>query len=228
MALTFAIPDIAGTVNDPYPVLYIVYQNLTPFFANVIAIIVFGGMWLCGLASVTVMSRMWFAFARDDGMPGSDLIKQIHPTLRTPVNSILITSVIAVLTCVYGAAYFVITSISTITLYIAYSTPTFLNLRNKLQKKGEYTNPQNAPWSLRSWGPIINVIACVYTVFIVILFCLPPNELVFWTMIALTVLLLVYWHAYEKHHFTGPKKASEEELRKIEAEMTAKAKKGGD
>jgi len=173
------------------------------------------------------MSRMWFAFARDDGMPGSRWIKVIHPELRTPVNSIIITSVIAVLTCVYGAAYFVVTSISTITLYIAYSTPTFLNLMNKLQKKGEYTNPQNAPWSLRGWGPLINAVAVIYTVFICILFCLPPNELVFWTMVGFGVLLFIYWQLYEKHHFTGPKKATEEELKKIEAEMSAKAK-GGD
>src|SRR5690242_21502708 len=27
-------------------------------------------MWLCGLSCITSMSRMWFAFARDGGMPG--------------------------------------------------------------------------------------------------------------------------------------------------------------
>ena len=55
------------------------------------AVIVFGGMWLCGLASITSMSRMWFAFGRDGGMPFSNLFYEIHPTLRTPVKSILIT-----------------------------------------------------------------------------------------------------------------------------------------
>ena len=230
MALTFAIPngDIAATAGDSYPVLYIAYQGLSAFGANLIAIIVFGGMWLCGLASVTVMSRMWFAFARDDGMPGSKFIKQIHPTLRTPVNSIIITCILAVLTCVYSAAYFVVTSISTITLYIAYSTPTFLNLRNKLTKKGEFTTPDNAPWSLKGWGPLINAIAVIYTIFITILFCMPPNELVLWTMVGLAILLVLYWQLYEKKIFTGPKKASEEDLKRLEAEMAAKAKGKGD
>jgi amino acid transporter len=221
MALTFAIPDIEGTIADPYPVLYIAYQNLSQFFANVVAIIVFGGMWLCGLSTITSMSRMWFAFARDDGIPGSRWIKVIHHKLRTPVNAILITSVIAVLTCVYSAAYFVVTSISTITLYLAYATPTFLNLRNKLRKKGEFTNPKASPWSLKGWGPVINVIAIVYTIFITILFCLPPNELVLWTMVAFAILLTLYWFLYARKHFTGPKKASEEDLRKIEAEYTS-------
>jgi amino acid transporter len=225
MAFTLNIPDIAATATDGYPVLYIAYQGLSTFLANIVAVIVFGGMWLCGLSTVTSMSRMFFAFGRDGGMPFSHLFYDIHPTLRTPVKSILITSVLAVLTCVYGAAYFVVTSISTITLYIAYNIPVFLNVRNKLRNKGEYTTPKTAPWSLKGWGPLINIIAVVYTVFITILFVLPPNELVLWTMVGLAVILLVYWFGYAKSHFTGPKKASEEEMLRIEKELADLAKK---
>ena len=75
MAFTLNIPDIAATANDPYPVLYIAYQGLSTYLANVVAIVVFGGMWLCGLTTVTSMSRMFFAFARDDGMPFSAAFK---------------------------------------------------------------------------------------------------------------------------------------------------------
>ena len=228
MAFTLNIPDIAATATDPYPVLYIAYQGLSTFFANVVAVIVFGGMWLCGLSTVTSMSRMFFAFARDDGMPFSAAFRYIHPTLRTPVKSILITSVLAVLVCMYSAAYFVVTSISTITLYIAYNIPVFLNVRNKLSNKGTYTTPQNAPWNLKGWGPILNVIAVVYTVLICILFVLPPNELVLWTMVVFGVILVVYWFAYAKSHFKGPKAADEAELRRIEGLLAEAAHGKGD
>ncbi|HEY3343908.1 MAG TPA: amino acid permease [Anaerolineaceae bacterium] len=219
MALTFAIPDIAATVNDPYPVLYIAYSNLSLFMANLIGIIVFGGMWLCGLASITNMSRMWFAFARDGGMPGSDVIKKVDPKWRTPINAILITTFLAILLTVYSAAYSVITSISTITLYIAYNLPVYLNLRNKLQKKGEFTTAENAPWNLKQWGVPLNFIAVAYTVFITILFCLPPNELVLWTMLAISLLLFIYWQVYAKNHFKGPQEVSEADLQRIEQQM---------
>jgi amino acid transporter len=221
MALTFAIPDVAATSTAAYPVLYIAYQNLTPFFANLIGIIVFGGMWLCGLASITNMSRMWFAFARDGGMPGAKVICKIDPKWRTPINAILITTVLTVLISIYSNAYWVITSISTLTLYLAYNIPVFLNLRNKLRKNGEYTTEKNAPWSLKKWGPVLNGIAVVYTVFLVILLSLPPNELTFWTMIGIAIILLVYWQAYAKNHFAGPKEHSEEELRNIEQKLAA-------
>jgi amino acid transporter len=220
MALTFAIPDIAATSADPYPVLYIVYNNLTAFFANLIGVIIFGGMWLCGLSSITSMSRMWFAFARDGGMPGYGLIKQINHKYRTPVWSIVITSILAVLICIYSAAYFVVTSISTITLYLAYGIPVLLNWNNKRRKQGEYTTPETAPWSLKGWGPVINVIAFVWIIFITILFCLPPNELVLWTMVLIVVALFVYWQVDAKRRFKGPKATAEAELREIEREMT--------
>jgi len=228
MAFTLNIPDIAATASDPYPVLYIAYQGLASYFADTVAIIVFGGMWLCGLSTVTSMSRMFFAFARDDGMPFSPAFREIHPKLRTPVKSILITSTLAVLVCMYSAAYFVVTSISTIALYVAYNIPVFLNVRNKLAKKGNFTTPENAPWNLGAWGPLLNVIAVVYTVFICILFVLPPNELVLWTMLLFVIILTIAWFGYSKTHFKGPKAADEAELRRIEAEMAAAAKGKGD
>jgi amino acid transporter len=228
MAFTFAIPDITATATDAYPVLYIAYQNLAAFWAGLIAVIVFFGMWLCGLASITSMSRMIFAFARDKGFPGWEFMKQIHPRLGTPVNSIIVTSILAVLICLYSSAYFVVTSISTITLYIAYNIPTFLNVRNKMAKKGEFTTKENAPWNLGTWGPLLSVIAVVYTVFIWIVFVLPPNELVLWTMVGLGVLLAIYWFGWEKARFKGPTKAEEAELRRIEADMAARAKGKGD
>jgi len=205
MILTWCIPkgDVAATANDAYPVLQIVYGNLGKFAANVIAVII-GAMWLCGCSSITSMARMWYAFARDDGMPGSRLIKQVNGRYRTPVWSIFITSALAIVICLYAAAFYVVTSISTITLYLAYVIPIYLNWRNKRRRQGEFTTPQTAPWNLGRWGTPINVIAIAWTAFITIVFSLPPNELVLWTMLLVGVLLLIYWKAYAANHFHGP------------------------
>src|SRR6476660_9052432 len=132
LIFTWCIPngDVAATANDAYPVLQIVYGNLSTFFANVIAVVIGGAMWLCGLSSITSMGRMWYAFARDGGMPGSQFLRKVHPRWRTPVPAILVTSALAVAICVYAAAVPVVTSISTIALYLAYGLPILLNLRN--------------------------------------------------------------------------------------------------
>ena len=97
-------------------------------------------------------------------------------------------------------------------------------MRNKLTGKGTFTTKENAPWNLKSWGPFLNVVAVVWTVFICILLVLPPNEQVLWSMVAFIVILIVYWFAWAKKNFTGPKAADEAHLRKIEADMAAVAK----
>jgi amino acid transporter len=218
LILTWTIPngDVASTANDAYPVLYIVYNNLGTFFANVIAVIIGVAMWLCGLSSITSMGRMWFAFARDGGMPGYTLIRRVDPKYRTPIWSIVITSVLAVLLCLYAAAYFVVTSISVITLYLAYMFPVYLNWRNRRRGKGEFTTQETAPWSLGKWGPLINVVCIVWCVFLAVIFSLPPNELVLWTMVALCVGLFLYWQLDAKRRFQGPTKADEAALRAME------------
>jgi amino acid transporter len=221
LILTWCIPngDVAATANDAYPVLQIVYGNLGTFFANVIAVIIGGARWLCGLASITSMARMWYAFARDDGMPGSSLIKQVSPNYRTPVWSILITSSLAVALCLYAAAYYVVTSISTITLYLAYMFPIYLNWRNRRRGQGEYTTPATAAWTLGRWSSLLNVIAILWVLFLTVVFSLPPNELVLWSMLALTLGLVLYWHLAAKRSFLGPTRADERVLRRLESEV---------
>jgi amino acid transporter len=224
LILTWSIPngDIAATANDAYPVLYIIYNNLPVFLSNLVAVIIGGAMWLCGLASITSMGRMWYAFARDDGMPGSGMIKQIHHRYRTPVWAILITSILAVLICLYASAFFVVTSISTIALYLAYVFPIFLNLRNKLRKRGEYTHREAAPWNMGAIGPVINVIAIFWVAVITIVFILPPNELVLWSFVVLSAILIVYWFAWSRRNFAGPTASDETVLRRLEHEIEGK------
>src|SRR5437899_2024414 len=176
----------------------------TPALGHVVAMIIGGAMWLCGLASITSMARMWYAFARDDGMPGARFLKRVHPALRTPVWSIVVTSALAVLITIYAAAYSVVTSISTITLYLAYVIPIWLNWRNRRRSSGESATRATAPWSLGRFGGAINAVAILWVLVISVVFALPPNELVLWTMLLLGALIALYWALSARRRFVGP------------------------
>ena len=217
MILTWCIPPgkLADTANDAYPVLYILDNNLSSFFANLVAVVIGVAMWLCGCSGLTSMARTWYAFARDDGMPGATFIKRVNPRYGTPIWSIVVTSTLVVVICIYAAAFSVVTSISTITLYIAYIIPVYLNWRNKRRREGEYTTPQTAPWSLGRWGNLINGVAIGWTVFILFIFSIPPNELVFWTMLLLVVVMVAYWKIHAGRHFDGPTKEDEKALQTV-------------
>ncbi|HEX6159879.1 MAG TPA: amino acid permease, partial [Thermoanaerobaculia bacterium] len=116
---------------------------------------------------------------------------------RTPVAAIVITSILAVLFCVYAAAFYVVTSISTIALYLAYVIPILLNLRNRVPR-------ELTPWSLGRFGPAINIVAILWCAFITVVFMLPPNELVLWTMLLVAAGMALYWIVSAQRSFAGP------------------------
>jgi hypothetical protein len=72
----------------------------------------------------------------------------------------------------------------------------------------------------------LSTISLGWIIFITILFSIPPNELAGWSIIVLAVFMFLYWHLDAKKRYTGPKLASEDELKKIESELDAAAHKG--
>jgi len=56
-------------------------------------------------------------------------------------------------------------------------------------------------------------IISVLTGAIVLIFSIPPNELVFWTMLLLVAVMAVYWTLHAGRHFHGPTKEDEKALR---------------
>jgi amino acid transporter len=215
------IAAVVAPANSP-AVLHIIYANFEqPLFAHVIAVIIGVAMWLCGLSSITSMSRMWFAFARDGGMPLYTLVKRIHPRLRTPVWAILVTCTASVLLTSYSAVYSVVVAVSTTALYLAYGIPILLNLRNKLRRRGEYATRESAPWSLGPFGIVVNAIAVAWIGFITVLFSIPPNELAGWSIALLALFMWAYWKLDARHRFSGPRPSAQQELRRIEAELAS-------
>jgi amino acid transporter len=136
---------------------------------------------------------------------------------RTPVNSILVTCALAVLMLLWSGAYYVVTAICVVMLYWAYGIPIFLNVRNKLRRRGEYTTPETAPWNLKKFGIPLNLISVLWIAVISTFLVLPPNELVLWTAVLICVFMLAYWHLDVKKRFTGPVPADEEQLRQLES-----------
>jgi L-asparagine transporter-like permease len=82
--------------------------------------------------------------------------------------------------------------------------PIYLNWRNRRHQRGEFASAQTAPWNLGRYAAVINVVAILWTVFIVIVFSIPPNELVLWSGLVLFIFLGCYWKLHAKRHFRGP------------------------
>src|SRR6266851_954105 len=117
--------------------------------AKLVLIIATVGQLFCGAAGLTSASRTWYAFSRDRGMPGWTLFRRVNQR-RVPFNAVIAVSIAAFIITIpalFGNAagvpwaYFAITAICTVGLYLAYIIPVYLRFR-----QGDRFEP--GPWNL--------------------------------------------------------------------------------
>jgi len=202
------------------------------------------GQYFCGMASVTANSRMIYAFSRDGALPGSKWWHKINKRTRTPTNSIwlgVLLSAIVGLVSIYqkggfSTAFFALTGICVIGLYIAYGIPIYLRITNPDFEVG--------PWNLKGKHKLVGWIALIWIGLITVLFFAP----LFWPfwpvfgkannpdkngvyhinntnftaplIIGAALLFGLYWALSGRKWFTGPKvQGTPEELLAIEREL---------
>ena len=213
--------------------------------AKLLVFIAIVGQFFCGMASVTANSRMIYAFSRDGALPGSKFWHRINPKTRTPTNSVWLGVALSALVGTlslyqkggYSTAFFALTGICVIGLYISYAIPIYLRL----------TNPdfQTGPWNLKGKHRLVGWAALIWIGFITLLFFAP----LFWPfwgfwndsnefapgffkqnnfnftgpLIILSALgIWASWAFSGKKWFTGPKvQGTPEELAEIERELDA-------
>lgn len=234
LALTLRLPDLTplfGQLDDAEKysqyyfgnnaaVNYILTENLGAglggFFGGGIAI----AMSFCGLSSVASAGRMLYAFARDDGMPGSSWLKKVSHRYRTPTNSLIAMVVGAFLLSVIafiqggGTAIVIVTAISTIFLYAAYGLTIYLGLTTTGWL-------QHRVWSLGRWSKPIGWVAVFWVVVLMILFSFPTSGNISITfMLIVFAALALYYLLWAKSRFKGPQiHGGEAQLSEIEKEF---------
>ena len=197
-------------------------------------LIVLGAQFFCGMASVTANSRMIYAFSRDGALPGSKHWHKINKRTRTPTNGIWLAVTLSWLLVApaywrgSAVAYFAVTSIAVIGLYIAYVMPTFLRLR-----AGDSFKP--GPWNLGKWSRFVGTVAVVWVLFICVILMMPqfsPGGLGIKTMDALNYAPIavaivigfagIWWVVSAHKWFKGPKvMGTADELAEIERDLVA-------
>jgi amino acid transporter len=211
-SITAAIPDgseegltTLAASETGLPPAQIFLDSLGPDMAKFLLFIVCVAQFLCGMASVTANSRMTYAFSRDNALPGSRIWAKVNPRTGTPTNSIWLCVVLSIILAspalISPVAYFAVTSIAVIGLYIAYVAPVLLRrLRPDFQP---------GPWNLGRWSAVIGWIAVGWVAFICVLFVLPPISPVDITtfnyapvaVVVVVIIALVAWQAWGRRTF---------------------------
>jgi amino acid transporter len=220
LAITFAATHVAAINKGGGGAVPVIETALSTGLAKLVLDISTIGQLFCGMGCVAAASRMVFAFSRDGAVPGHTLWRRLNKH-QTPTWSVLFVvtfALIVTIPALFGnsaglpVAFFAVTSITTIGLYIAYILPVFLRWR-----MGKRFEP--GVWNLGKHYRWINTIAMVWVVICVIIFCLPTSpEAVPWNAafswddfnyaplvtIALALAVWIAWVAGANRTFKGP------------------------
>jgi amino acid transporter len=223
LAITFAVKNVgaANAAEGFAPTLLV--EALGSGWGKFVLIISTAGQLFCGAACLTSASRMCYAFSRDNafGKRASAKISRVNSE-RVPIYAVLLMAALALIITLPALkgksggvavpfAFFAITSVSVIGLYIAYVIPIFLRWR-----KGDDFEP--GPWNNGKKYKWMNSFATLWVVLITIIFCLPfvPSavpwnsefswESVNYAPIAVAIVVIgaaLTWLISARHHFTG-------------------------
>lgn len=222
LAITFAATNVEAVNEGAGSVFSIFDSSLTPAAAKAVVLIATVGQLFCGMACVTSGSRMCYAFSRDRAIPGHRIWTRLNHH-RVPMYSVMLMSLLALIVTIpalegdegaFPYAFFAVTSITVIGLYIAYVIPVFLRWR-----KGDSWEP--GPWNLGKKYKWVNPAAVLLVIFMVIIFCLPFTpagvpwrdefdwKYVNYAPITVGVVILavgLWWVLSAHRTFTGPVK----------------------
>ncbi len=231
LSIVFAVPN--GADGNPDNTLGA--GGVAPIFnaalgsnwAGTVLFISAAGQLFCAVACMTSASRMTYAFSRDQAVPGSKYWSALSAN-RVPANAVLLVAVLAVLVTlpalkevnigteeapiIAPIAFFAVTSIAVIGLYLSFAIPIFLRWRHGDRfEAGSWTNGEKYRWM----NPLAVIEIVVVSLFLMVPSYrggMPGDELFSWKFVnyapivtvGALLAITVWWELSAKNWFKGP------------------------
>ena len=204
-----SIPEVLGAKDaggNPVPAAIAILQTaLGAKLGNAMAALASMAMWFCGLSCVTSASRAVYSLARDNGTPFAELFKRVNPKHGTPGPAIWGIVAASLAAMAWTGIVPIVTSLSTVALYLAYIIPVVLGFR----ARGRWAHL--AVWRLGKFGPAVNLVGILYGFFACVVLVMPPNDLAGKTLGGMLAGLIVVYFIAVRRSFRAPEWALQRE-----------------
>jgi choline transport protein len=179
LVLLFTMGSVNTALSTPTGVPLIeIYLNVTgsKLATTAMTSVTTASAIIASIAILASTSRLTWAFARDNGLPYSGVLRRVHPKWNIPIHSITLSAVINVLlSLLMGTslvAFEALISISVFALYATYLLPIVLILWRRIAKPRTI---RYGPFALGRLGIWINTFAVVYLVYTGIFLLFPQG-----------------------------------------------------
>ncbi len=233
LCVVFAIPNDASGNPDNAGVgaggvAYIFVQSLGVNWGGFVLFISASAQFFCATSCMTSASRMTYAFSRDGAIPGSRRWAALNAK-RTPANAVLFVGVLAALVTlpalievnigtedaplIIPVAFYAVTSIAVIGLYLAFAIPIWLRWTHGDKfDVGSWNNGAKYKWM----NPIAVAEIIIVSLYLMMPFvpgAVPFSDDFSWKFVnyapivtvGALILLTIWWNVSAKNWFTGPK-----------------------
>jgi amino acid transporter len=238
LCVTFAIPNAADGSPDNAGVgaggvAYIFTQAMGSNWGGFVLFISASAQFFCATSCMTSASRMTFAFSRDGAIPGSKRWSALTAN-RVPANAVMLVGVVAAIVTlpalikvnlgtaesplIIPVAFYAVTSIAVIGLYLAFAIPIWLRFRHGENfEVGSWNNGSKYKWM----NPIAVAEILIVSVYLMLPFvpgAVPGNDNFAWKYVnyapivtlGALLALAIWWSVSAKNWFTGPKHTIDE------------------
>lgn len=217
------VPDVDRLLNSStgQPLAQIFLDSLGKKWAIAFMALISVGQFLMGSSVLVAISRQVWAFARDEGLPFSRIIKVVNK-MYTPFNAICFSSIVSIIIgclCLIGStAANALFSLSILGNYVAWVTPQILRF---VVKDANFIPGKFYLGDF--WSPVINWISIAFQVFIIIMCSFPDykhvdKETMNYSAVlngGVWILALIYFYVYKRKKYFGPKSNLDEDQEEV-------------
>ncbi|TKA69822.1 hypothetical protein B0A55_07506 [Friedmanniomyces simplex] len=241
IVLCFVMGDIADVLASPMqqPVAQIFYNVLGKAGGIVFTVCAFIIIKFVTFTAMQALARTVFAFSRDQLVPFSSVWTKILPLTGTPILAVWISVFWCIAINLIGLGSYTaiagVFNVCAIALDWSYCIPIVCKLAFGKFERG--------PWHLGKFSPFINAWACIWTLFVSIIFVMPTAlpvsaESMNYAIVYLGAILFfssVYWVIRGRKFYTGPlieadigEEASQQTRSSNDDDVNAKTEKYGE
>ncbi|HEY5351755.1 MAG TPA: amino acid permease [Streptosporangiaceae bacterium] len=157
-----AIPNlhaaISGNGGLGWNPANVIEANFPSGLATVYLLVVSAAIFVCCLSILAATIRLCFGMARDNQLPFSRPLSKVSPALHTPVWACIVVALLAAVPFLKYSGAGIIAIAATGMIYLSYFLGNLVIMRARLRGWPKIS----APFSLRRWGPVVNVLALLY------------------------------------------------------------------
>ncbi|KAJ3022459.1 hypothetical protein HKX48_006137 [Thoreauomyces humboldtii] len=216
LGMTFTLGDLDTAITayngGSNMASYVFVRNAGTGGGIFLLLIVVAAGWCCGIGTLAANSRMFYAFARDGGLPASPFWAHLDARSEMPIRlvwlSALLATILAIPSMFSVAALSAVSGISIIGFMVSYSIP--ILLRNTMARNTFVQSEFN----LGRWSAPIGFVGCAWTACACVLFQFPQTaypvtpEFLNYTPVAVGFMILFtggWWLIDARKWFKGPR-----------------------